>query len=72
MRKFLLILITTLVFAGCSEDFLQRESLNDLAENTFWNNESDALSALKFIDKDLISSLYTSFLIDNLMFLIDK
>jgi PBP1b-binding outer membrane lipoprotein LpoB len=47
MKKYILILIIATVLAGCSEDYLDKKSLNDLAEDAFWNNESDALLALQ-------------------------
>lgn len=41
MKKF--IYIITLVFlASCSEDYLERGSLTQLAESNFWQNEKDA------------------------------
>lgn len=47
MKKiFSILFITTILFAGCSEDFLDRESLTALADDTFWTTEADAEMAL--------------------------
>lgn len=36
----------TLVCAGCSDDFLQRDSLTAVSTSTFWQTETDALNGL--------------------------
>lgn len=42
MKK-LIYLISILFLASCSEDYLERGSLTQLAEGNFWQNEKDAL-----------------------------
>ena len=47
MKKiFSIIFISTLLIAGCSEDFLDRKSLTELADDTFWSSQADAEMAL--------------------------
>lgn len=47
MNKNILILFTFILFlTGCSENFLDKESLSDLAGGTFWQSEDDAILAL--------------------------
>lgn len=46
MKKILSFIIATIIFSGCSEDFLDRYSLTTLADDTFWKTEDDALMAL--------------------------
>ena len=41
MKK-LIYILSILVLASCSEDFLERGSLTQLAESNFWQNEKDA------------------------------
>jgi starch-binding outer membrane protein, SusD/RagB family len=41
MKKYIYI-ITLIFFASCSEDYLERGSLTQLAESNFWQNEKDA------------------------------
>lgn len=42
MKKILAYIIALFTFASCSEDFLERGSLTQLAEGNFWQNENDA------------------------------
>ncbi|MEN8117712.1 MAG: RagB/SusD family nutrient uptake outer membrane protein [Bacteroidota bacterium] len=47
MKKiFSILFIATILVTGCSEDFLDRKSLTDLADDTFWTTEADAEMAL--------------------------
>ncbi len=39
-------LLGILIFTACSDDFLQKDSLSEISASTFWQSESDALSAL--------------------------
>ncbi len=43
---FSILLLATILIAGCSEDFLDRKSLTALADDTFWTTEADAEMAL--------------------------
>lgn len=50
MKRILTTLIAVpLLFMGCSESFLDRHSLTQLAADNFWQNEKDALLALNGI-----------------------
>lgn len=42
MKKILIYIVTILTFTACSEDFLERGSLTQLAEGNFWQSEADA------------------------------
>ena len=47
MKKiFSILFIATLLLTACSDDFLDRESLTALADDTFWTTEADAKMAL--------------------------
>ena len=47
MKKILFIfVIITALMAGCSKDFLDRNSLTEMSNETFWKTESDALLGL--------------------------
>jgi hypothetical protein len=47
MKRYILTLFIVVGFvSSCSEDFLNRTSPNSLADDNFWNNESDAHLAL--------------------------
>ncbi len=47
MKKIIYILIALgFIFTGCQEDFLDKESLSDIADDNFWNNKQDAELAL--------------------------
>ena len=45
MKKIFLFIIS-IALLGCSDDFLERASLTQIAENNFWQSESDAFLAL--------------------------
>ncbi|MBI9063899.1 MAG: RagB/SusD family nutrient uptake outer membrane protein [Marinilabiliaceae bacterium] len=45
MRRISLILVTLLYLSSCSEDFLDRNPLDKISNETFWNNEKDAIAA---------------------------
>ena len=42
----ILMIIATVLFSGCSEDFLERESLTALSTDTFWSSKADVDMAL--------------------------
>ena len=42
----ILILLVTVLFTGCSDEFLERESLTALSSDTFWSSKSDVDMAL--------------------------
>lgn len=44
--KVLSMIALTAVFTGCSEDFLDKQPLDEISDATFWRNESDAMLAL--------------------------
>ncbi|MCG9972569.1 RagB/SusD family nutrient uptake outer membrane protein [Christiangramia crocea] len=48
MKKFIVIILALITF-GCAEDYLDRSSLTALSENSFWQNESDALLGINGI-----------------------
>ena len=48
MKKFIVLLLAVVLF-GCAEDYLERSSLTALSENSFWQNESDALLGINGI-----------------------
>ncbi|MCM5664034.1 RagB/SusD family nutrient uptake outer membrane protein [Galbibacter mesophilus] len=48
MKKISIIIVALIIF-GCSEDYLERSSLTDLSETSFWQNESDALLGINGI-----------------------
>lgn len=45
MKKLNIIIIIFLILSACSEDFLDRNPLDQISNETFWNNEKDALAA---------------------------
>lgn len=46
MKKIVSIIIIGILLSGCAKEFLERDSLTSLANETFWQNENDALMAL--------------------------
>lgn len=46
MKKILTLFFALLILNGCSNDFLERSSLTQIAETNFWKSESDAYLAL--------------------------
>lgn len=48
MKKYIgmVTLAGTMILAGCSDDFLQRDSLTAVSTSTFWQTETDALNGL--------------------------
>ncbi len=42
----ILMIVATVLFSGCSEDFLERESLTALSTDTFWSSKADVDMAL--------------------------
>ena len=47
--KILSIIVAILCFFSCQDDFLQRDSLSQLSEGTFWANETDATTGVNAI-----------------------
>lgn len=47
--RYTVTLAAAILFSGCSESFLDRHSLTQLAANNFWQNEKDALLAINGI-----------------------
>lgn len=45
MKKYSLIIIAFLFLSSCSQDYLERNPLDQISNETFWNNEKDALAA---------------------------
>jgi hypothetical protein len=59
MKKLLISIVAITLFISCSEDFLDRSSLTSIAENNFWQSETDAFLALNAVYSTLQSrSLY--------------
>lgn len=56
-----LIIVVMMLFVGCSKDFLDRESLTGLSDETFWTTEADAEMALA----GCYSNLQSPFLYDS-------
>lgn len=46
MKKIVALIITVFSIVGCSDDFVTRNSLTQIAEGNFWQSESDAFLAL--------------------------
>lgn len=44
--KIIVACIATLILAGCSDDFLQKNSLSAVSTSTFWQTEDDAIEGL--------------------------
>ena len=55
MKKIFLLILTVIVFSNCREDYLEKSSLTSIAENNFWQSESDAFLALNGIYSTLQS-----------------
>ena len=47
--KIISIIIAILFLSSCQEDFLQRDSLSQLSEGSFWANETDATTGVNAI-----------------------
>nr|WP_221410777.1 RagB/SusD family nutrient uptake outer membrane protein [Ornithobacterium rhinotracheale] len=45
-KIFGIIAVSSLLFTGCSDDFLQKDSLTESSSDSFWNTEDDARMAL--------------------------
>lgn len=45
MKKYSIILIALIFLPSCKKDFLERNPLDQISNETFWNNETDALAA---------------------------
>lgn len=59
MKKLILLILIATTLANCSEDYLERSSLTSIAEDNFWQSESDAFLALNGVYSTLQSkSLY--------------
>ncbi len=46
MKKILLLILISIGFTNCSDDYVTRSSLTSIAEGNFWQSESDAFLAL--------------------------
>lgn len=51
MKKYIIILIGSLFFAGCNDDLLEKYPINTLNPSIFWETEKDAIAA--------VNNLYT-------------
>jgi len=59
MKKIFVALVILLAISSCSDDFIRRSSLTNIAENNFWQSEEDAFLALNGVYSTLQSkSLY--------------
>lgn len=59
MKKLLIALVATLSLTQCSDDYLDRSSLTQIAEDNFWTSEADAFLALNAVYATLQSrSMY--------------
>ena len=55
MKKIYIALAVVLMISGCSDDFIRRSSLTQIAENNFWQSEQDAYLALNGVYSTLQS-----------------
>ncbi|MEL7123234.1 MAG: RagB/SusD family nutrient uptake outer membrane protein [Bacteroidota bacterium] len=55
MKRIILSLIIIFTFTQCSDDFLERSSPTQIAEDNFWTSESDAFLALNAVYSTLQS-----------------
>jgi len=55
MKKIYIALAVVLMISGCSDDFIRRSSLTQIAENNFWQSEQDAFLALNGVYSTLQS-----------------
>ncbi|MFY9241995.1 MAG: RagB/SusD family nutrient uptake outer membrane protein [Polaribacter sp.] len=46
MKKIIIVILISLGFVNCSDDYVSRNSLTQIAEGNFWQSESDAFLAL--------------------------
>ena len=44
--KIIIVILISLGFVNCSDDYVSRNSLTQIAEGNFWQSESDAFLAL--------------------------
>lgn len=59
MKKIIILFCITLTVTNCSDDFIRRSSLTQIAENNFWQSEEDAFLALNGVYSTLQNrSLY--------------
>ncbi|MFO7672536.1 MAG: RagB/SusD family nutrient uptake outer membrane protein [Lutibacter sp.] len=49
MKKILIAILVAITFTNCSDSFLDKASLTDIAENNFWTSEADAFLALNAV-----------------------
>lgn len=49
MKRIILAALLTVTLTNCKEDFLDRSSLTQIAENNFWQSEADAFLALNAV-----------------------
>lgn len=55
MKKIFIIFLISVGFVNCSDDYVSRNSLTDIAEGNFWQSESDAFLALNGVYASLQS-----------------
>ncbi len=48
-KRIISIIIVSVYFISCNDNFLQRDSLNQLSEGSFWANETDAIRGVNSI-----------------------
>lgn len=56
MKKIFLSILIATTLISCSDDFLERSSLTDIADDNFWQSEADAFLALNAVYSTLQSS----------------
>jgi len=61
LTKYILIALTTFSLVGCSSDFLNEVNPNKTTEDTYWQNEADALGALATIYSPVRGQMYGYF-----------
>ena len=59
MKKIIFAICIALTITNCSDDFIEKASLTQIAENNFWTSEADAFLALNAVYSTLQSrSMY--------------
>jgi len=55
MKKIIIAISIALTLTNCNDDFIDKASLTQIAENNFWTSESDAFLALNAVYSTLQS-----------------